>query len=73
MVHDPVNRQFIINSIDADSEEFEVTVTGTVQYATDYTKSKFQTVEESFTFLLVVENPVICPEATINPFILNDM
>ena len=73
MVHDPGNRQFVINSNDADSEEFEITVTGSVQYATDFTNSNFQTVEESFTFLLVVENPVICPEATINPFIVNDM
>ena len=73
MVHDPRNRQFLINSNDADSEEFEITVIGSIQYATDFTNSNFETVEESFTFLLVVDNPVICPEATINPFVLNDM
>mgnify|MGYP000975209680 CR=1 FL=1 len=54
MVHDEANRKFVIEAEVAKSQTYSVTVSSTLEFPTDFTRTAMQTMEASFTFELTV-------------------
>ena len=74
MNHNVEEKTFTIDSTDAESEVFEITVAAKVEFPTDYTKTATETLVESFTFELTVDSGVDCAtEGEIENFVLAEM
>ena len=74
--HNTDLKNFIVESDDASSETYLMTVTSTIEVPTDYTYSSYETLSQSFTFNLIVDNPneVDCEtDAEIEEFVLLPM
>ena len=76
VVHNTDLKNFLVESDDASSETYLMTVTSTIEVPTDYTYSSYETLTQSFTFSLIVDNPneVDCEtDAEIEEFALSPM
>ena len=72
MAHNESERRFIIDTDDSKTEETVITVTSIIEYYTDYTQTSKDSLTESFTFILSVENLFDCTVTTLD-FSLDNM